>query len=75
MPPEADRWIVEVSGLTFVDLDLDETQLGGSIVWTEPEDTTQVRGGLRVVVGWGGVMKRLVFQPTTVHLMCDDGLW
>ena len=34
----------EVSGLTFVDLDLDETQLGGSIVWTEPEDTTQVRG-------------------------------
>lgn len=31
--------------------------------------------GLRVVVGWGGVMKRLVFQPTTVHLMCDDGLW
>ena len=41
--------------MTFVDLDLDETQLGGSIVWTEPEDTTQVRGGVAGCgwVGWG----------------------
>jgi hypothetical protein len=35
--------------LTFTDLDLDATELGGFIYWAEPTDTAQARSDF-----WGG---------------------
>ena len=38
-----------VSGIHFVDLDLDETQLGGNISWTAPADPSRVQETARHV--------------------------
>ena len=34
---------VEVSSLSLVDFDLDEGELGGTLYWQEPSDTSQAR--------------------------------
>ena len=33
---------VKVSNISFPDFDLDETDLGGTLTWTPPEDESQI---------------------------------